>query len=89
MQTKSAHLPVEIADCGELVDPPSKEKPWRMVRALRSEDNVRRSLEAVLNDLLNGQAREAPFDGDFSDSLQEAVIAWAQNKCPDDARFKF
>ncbi len=82
-----AHLPVGRDEDGHAIFPADKEKPWKMVEALRSDEAVRESVRQVLDDLVSPDASEAPFDGDVAAPLEAAVRSWADDNSPDDPRF--
>lgn len=82
-----AHLPVEADDRGQAIFAADKEKPWKMVDALRSQQQARGSVSRLLEDLLSADAREVPFAEDVLERLGQAIAAWAQQNSPDDPRF--
>ncbi len=81
------HLPVEHADDGSLIETKATDKPWRIVDAIRKDEGVATSVLAVLTDLTNLDADEAPFEGAFEETLLASVKAWGQAHSPEDARF--
>lgn len=83
-----AHLPVEVDEQSRAKFPSDKEKPWKMLSALRSSDDVQRSVRRVLEDLLPGNSDDAPFRGEYSAELRATVDAWAQAHSRDDPRFR-
>ncbi len=82
-----AHLPVIIGKGGFLEDTDLKDKPWRAFVELRSDQKVEASVLSVLRDLLNPEAEEKPFQGDFMSGLLDRVQQWAKKNCPEDRRF--
>lgn len=84
-----AHTGVEIAEDGTLKDPPSSDKPWNMVKELRTSEEVRAAIEAVISELTTPEANEEPFEKDFSQALTESVKGWTEKEGLKDERFSF
>jgi hypothetical protein len=81
------HLPIITDKDGLPEDTDSKDKPWRVLVALREKQNVEDSILGVLSDLMNPDAEDAPFQGNFMSGLMDRVRAWAKALCPQDRRF--
>ncbi len=82
-----AHLPTIIGKDGFFEDTDSKDKPWRAFVELRNNQKVETSILSTLRDLMNPEAAEKPFQGDFMPGLLDRVQQWAKKNCPEDRRF--
>jgi len=82
-----AHLPVATDEQGYAVFASDKEKPWRMVEALKSDAAAREGVRLGLTELLSCEAAETLLTGDGLAGLHEAVIAWANLHSCNDPRF--
>lgn len=82
-----AHLQAEKDVEGRVIFAGDKEKPWKMVEALRSHQETRERVNHLLEDLLSSEAPEAPFTGDVPTKLRKAVTSWAEHNSPGDMRF--
>jgi hypothetical protein len=82
-----AHLPVAKDKHGYAIFPSDKEKPWKMVEALKSDEALRESVSQVFDDLVSLHATEMPFERDTLAALQAAVDVWATDHSPNDPRF--
>jgi len=71
------HLPVTVDSEGLLMEPPEKDKPWNVVRAVVNSDRVRHSVEGMLREFMNPSAQENPYGTEFANSLRDRLIAWA------------
>jgi predicted ATP-dependent endonuclease of OLD family len=83
------HMPIEKDKDGFVKETPSEEKPWRIVQAISLDSTVRDSVVKVLDELINSESREVPFDGDFEEALKKLVVKWAQNNSPGDPSYVF
>jgi hypothetical protein len=81
------HLPTAKDKNGYVIFAAEKEKPWKMVEALGSNEAVRKSIRGVLDDLVSPDTPESPFESNTFAGLEGAVNAWAQQNSPQDPRF--
>ena len=65
-----AHLPVAKDKHGYAIFPSDKEKPWKMLEALKSDEALCESVGQVFADLVSPHATEMPFEGDTLAALQ-------------------
>lgn len=82
-----AHLPLQHAMDGDLIETNSKDKPWRAVQAIKQDAKVETSILSVLTDLTSSESEETLFRGDFLKVLLDEVQKWATQYCPKDLRF--
>ena len=82
-----AHTMVQTTDDGDVIDPPSKEKPWNMLVEIKGSTDVRDALNSVFRELNNRGGREEPFDAAFKEGLEAALRRWVEAIGVKDARF--
>ncbi|MBU1397493.1 MAG: ATP-dependent endonuclease [Proteobacteria bacterium] len=82
-----AHLPLQHAKDGDLIETNSKDKPWRAVQIIKQDAKVETSILSVLTDLTSSESEEALFGGDFLKAIMDEVQKWATQYCPKDLRF--
>ncbi len=81
------HLPLAVDENGTLVETNPKDKPWRIIEAMRQDQKVEESILAVLRDLTSPGSEQSPFGDDLEKYLTEEVKKWAEEHCPKDPRF--
>jgi len=82
-----AHDKIELDEDGNYLSGSSKDKPWLMYQKVKDDDIVKKSVEAVLDDLINADCSEEPFEKLFSESLPEKFTEWVAEKGIKDTRF--
>ncbi|WP_343531958.1 AAA family ATPase [Pedobacter sp.] len=82
-----AHNGIELDDEGNYISSAAKDKPWIMYQKIKNEEQVKESVEATLDDLIDAKCNEEPFDKIFSESLLEEFQKWVQEKGIKDLRF--
>jgi putative ATP-dependent endonuclease of OLD family len=82
-----AHNDIELDEAGNYKSSSAKDKPWIMYQKIKDEDDVKKSVEAILDDLIGTECKEEPFDKDFSDGLVEEFQRWVGEKGIKDMRF--
>ncbi len=82
-----AHDKVELDEDGNYLSGASKDKPWIMYQRVKDNDPVKKSVEAVLDDLIDANCSEEPFAKPFSESLPEKFTEWVAVKGIRDPRF--
>lgn len=82
-----AHDKIELDDDGNYMSGSSKDKPWLMYQKVKDNDAVKKSVEAVLDDLIDANCSEEPFDKLFSESLPEKFTEWVAKNSIKDPRF--
>lgn len=83
-----AHDKIELDEDGNYISGSSKDKPWLMFQKVKENDKVKKSVEAVLDDLIDANCSQEPFDKDFSESLPEKFNEWVNVNSIKDQRFK-
>jgi putative ATP-dependent endonuclease of OLD family len=79
------HLPVEISQEGTLIESSAVDKPWNMVTAIKTKPEILKSVLSVLSSLIDKEAKEKPFDGEFSEEITKALDRWTkENGVKDD-----
>ncbi len=81
------HLPLQHSKDGELIETSPKDKPWRIVQAIKEDEKVAASILSVLTDLISSESGESPYPDNFEKMLLAEVQAWAKIHCPKDLRF--
>ncbi len=81
------HDQITLDDNGQFLSPTSKDKPWLMYKKVKGNNEVRKSVESTLDDLININSQEEPFNIEFSAGLNEAFIKWVQDNGIKDPRF--
>jgi predicted ATPase len=81
------HLPLLLDKNEHLIETSAKDKPWRIVDAMRKDTKVEASIFSVLNDLTSSDSQESPFGADYERHITDAVNKWADQYCPRDPRF--
>jgi len=81
------HLPLQFDKDGDLIETSAKDKPWRIVDAIRKDQKVETSILSVLNDLTSSDSEQSTFGEDFEKCITDAVDKWANQHCPKDPRF--
>ena len=71
------HLDPEVDDDGSIIDPDSKDKPWKMISQIKKNENLPTSIKSILNTLLNSESNPNPFGKDILISLNEKLKDWA------------
>jgi hypothetical protein len=82
-----AHDKIELDEQGNYISGSSKDKPWLMYQKVKDNDNIKKSVEKVLDDLIDGECNEEPFDKPFAESLPEKFTAWVTENEIKDPRF--
>lgn len=82
-----AHDKIELDEQGNYVSGSSKDKPWLMYQKVKDNDDIKKSVEKVLDDLIDGECNEEPFDKPFVESLPEKFTAWVTENEIKDLRF--
>lgn len=85
---ETEHTGVRLSDTGMVLKPANKEKPWIMYDLIKKNEEVKRSVENVYDDLLNSKANEEPFDKDFITGLNEHFKMWVSNSGIKDLKFQ-
>jgi len=81
------HSEIELDENGYYRSLSTKDKPWIMYKKIRNEAGVKESVEAILDDLIDTECREEPFDINFADGLIEVFQNWVAEKGIRDTRF--
>src|SRR5690606_22204392 len=82
-----AHNKIELDEDGNYISSAAKDKPWMMYQKIKDEDEVKTSVEAILDDLIDANCKEEPFDKAFSEGLVEEFQEWTEEKGIKDMRF--
>lgn len=82
-----AHDKIELDESGNYLSGSSKDKPWLMYQKIKDNDAVKKSVENVLDDLIDANCSEEPFDKLFSESLPEKFTEWVAKNGIKDPRF--
>lgn len=82
-----AHGKIELDENGNYLSGPSKDKPWLMYQKVKENEEVKKSVEAMLDDLIDAESNEEPFDKDFTDGLPEKFNDWVKANEIKDPRF--
>lgn len=81
------HLGVKLDVSGNLLLPPSKDKPWIMYNEIKNQESIRKSVEKVFDELLGISSNEEPYKKPFSESLSEEFSNWVRINHINDPRF--
>lgn len=81
------HDQIALDENGLFLSPTSKDKPWLMYKKIKKNNEVRKTVESTLDDLINTNNQEEPFNKEFSAGLKEAFIKWVQDNGIKDPRF--
>lgn len=84
-----AHDKIELDEDGNYLSGTSKDKPWLMYQKVKDDDTIKKSVEKVLDDLIDCECKEEPYDTPFSESLSEKFIEWVALNDIKDPRFIF
>lgn len=82
-----AHDKIELDEQGNYISGSSKDKPWLMYQKVKDNNDIKKSVEKVLDDLIDGECNEEPFDKPFLESLSEKFTAWVTENEIKDLRF--
>ncbi|SFQ30833.1 ATP-dependent nuclease [Parafilimonas terrae] len=82
-----AHNGIGLDEKGNYISGSSKDKPWLMYQKLKSNDTTRQSVEKVLDDLIDCNCIEEPFETDFTSGLSEKFKSWVMENNITDLRF--
>jgi hypothetical protein len=82
-----AHAKPEVDECGRLLMPSPKDKPWQFLQRLKTDPDVHARVRKLLTELRAADAVEMPFPEGFAEGLPRAVRAWAEEFAPEDRRF--
>jgi predicted ATP-dependent endonuclease of OLD family len=85
---ESQHKGVEVDKKGDVIIPSSKEKPWEMYQAIKSNSSISTSVRNVLDDLLTFDSRQQPFDITFMDGLARDYMKFVNDNKIKDLRFQ-
>lgn len=81
-----AHLPVVVDENGNYEEPDSRDKPWTLVNAMRTDPSVAESVAALLTDLCDPSSEEkADFERN-DESIEDALQRWASDNKVTDPR---
>lgn len=78
---------IELDENGNYLSSSTKDKPWMMYKKIKDEDDVKRSVEAILDDLIDAECKEEPFDKDFPEGLLEQFQKWVVKNTIKDLKF--
>jgi energy-coupling factor transporter ATP-binding protein EcfA2 len=81
-----AHVPVAKDGEGHAEFPKDRDKPWKMLSALKGAEKVRASVRAVLAELVSDKSPEAISEGDVLAVLGKLVQDWGRENSAGDAR---
>jgi len=84
-----AHCKIELDGDGNYISASAKDKPWIMYQKIRDDEDVRKSVEAILDDLMDIKCNEEPFGEVFSTELAECFKKWVVENGIKDLRFAF
>lgn len=82
-----AHNNIELDENGNYISSSTKDKPWMMYQKIKDGDTVKKSVEIVLDELIDTECKEEPFDKDFSEALVEEFRIWVDEQNIKDKRF--
>ncbi|MFD2597003.1 ATP-dependent nuclease [Sphingobacterium griseoflavum] len=84
-----AHDKIELDEQGNYLSGTSKDKPWLMYQKVKDNNEIKKSVEKVLDDLIDCECNEEPFDKPFSEILNEKFAEWVALNEIKDPRFIF
>jgi putative ATP-dependent endonuclease of the OLD family len=82
-----AHDKIELDENGHYLSGVTKDKPWLMYQRVKECDEVKKSVEAVLDDLIDERSNQEPFNKIFPEALPERWENWVKSKGIKDPRF--
>ncbi|OMP75205.1 ATP-dependent endonuclease [[Flexibacter] sp. ATCC 35208] len=82
-----AHDKIDLDNDGIYISSSPKDKPWIMFKKINENEEIRKSVEAVLDELIDQNCNQEPFDKSFSESLKEKFETWVKNNEIKDSRF--
>ncbi|MDE5538426.1 AAA family ATPase [Elizabethkingia meningoseptica] len=82
-----SHDKIELDEDGNYKSSSAKDKPWMMYQKIKAEEQVKESVEAILDDLIDATCKEEPFYKVFSEGLVEEFQKWVGEKGIQDMRF--
>lgn len=82
-----AHDKIELDENGYYLSGSTKDKPWLMYQRVKECDEVKKSVEAVLDDLIDARSNQEPFNKIFPEALPERWENWVKSKGIKDPRF--
>lgn len=82
-----AHDKIELDENGNYILSASKDKPWLMYKKIKEDNVIKKSVETVLDDLINDNCNEEPFEKNLLESLPEKFTEWVKINNIKDARF--
>ena len=84
--THHPHLSIKE---GKIIDLTSKNKPWKMIVNLKSDEHIRGSIAKVLDQLVDSENNEEPFEGNYKEALKEDLQKWSETNGVQDDRISF
>lgn len=81
------HDKIELDEEGNYLSSSSKDKPWLMFRKIKEDDEIKKSIEIALDDLIDSNCSQEPFENDFSESLPKKFKEWVIANNIKDLRF--
>lgn len=85
---ESQHKGIELDKDGDVIIPLSKEKPWEMCQAIKSNDSISSSVRKVFDELSFVNSPQFPFDISFIDGLSRDYLKYVTENNIKDARFQ-
>jgi len=85
---EAAHIPPQIDSDGKLAISDSKDKPWKMINEIMSNDKTQESVKESLLDLVDLTGKENLFSKDFEKNIEELIYSWATGNKISDERIK-
>ena len=82
-----AHDKVELDEDCNYISGSSKDKPWLMYQKVKEISEVKKSVEALLDDLIDANCNQEPFDKEFLEGLPEKFNEWITENNIKDLRF--
>lgn len=83
------HLGLQLDKDGLYLSAPQKDKPWMMYDIIKNDDSVRKSVEAIFDELIDLNSKEEQFDESFMIGLTKTFEEWVFNEGIRDKRFSF
>ena len=81
------HLGVEVNEDGIVELPSSKGKPFEMYKLIDEKDDLKKSIESVLDELIDTNSTEEPFGGNTMINLVQKFKEWVDENSISDPRF--
>src|ERR1035437_2843826 len=83
------HLGVQLDMEGLYLSASPKDKPWIMYDKIKNDDTVRKSVEAIFDELIDLNSKEEQFDESFLNGLTKTFEEWVLKEEIRDKRFSF